>query len=103
MGFNLEMEKEKIIKSARLAESFLKGFANSNRLRILCSVMQEKKAVFEIVKETGLSQSAISQHLKKMKAEGFVKFEKQGKMKYYFISDSNTLKMMEFLYNAFCK
>ena len=97
------MNTAKIIQSASLAESFLKGFANANRLRILCSIMFEKKTVSEIIKETELSQSSTSQHLKKMKDEGFVNFEKQGKVKYYFISDSNVLKMMEFLYNTFCK
>ncbi len=55
-----------------------KVFSNPNRLGILLALREGSRTVSEIVKETGASQSVISQHLSMMKARGIVTSQRKG-------------------------
>ncbi len=70
-------------KSAKKAESVLKILANSKRLMILCHLTKGEKTVGELATLVDLSQSALSQHLAKMRALDLVETDKRGQEVFY--------------------
>jgi DNA-binding transcriptional ArsR family regulator len=84
------------------AAAFLKQLANEKRLLILCRLTTGEAGVTELCELTGLSQSAMSQHLAKMRVEGLVVGRRQGLQVYYSISDARCLGLLEALEREFC-
>lgn len=72
----------------------LSAMANSNRLKILCALASGPLSVAEIQESINLSQSAVSQHLSKMRKTGVVMCKKDAQNRYYYIDDSRILKLM---------
>ena len=64
-----------------------RSLSDENRLRILLTISQGKKAVGCIVEELGLSQPLVSHHLKELKRSLLVKVERSGPFIYYELSD----------------
>lgn len=86
------------------AEAFLKSLASKHRLLILCKLAEYgEMSVTEIIEQTGLKQTSVSQHLAKLKAEGIIAFRREHRTLYHFIDDRNALDVMQILYEAFCK
>lgn len=75
----------------------LKQMANKSRLLILCRLSSGKASVSELCAVAGLSQSAISQHLAKMRQDGLVKGEKDGLQMNYSITDPRCLDLLSHL------
>ena len=88
---------------ATQAAAILKQLANPVRLQILCQLIGGDKSVGEISKGIDLSQSALSQHLAKMREAGLVEAEKRGQMVYYRIVDMRAHALFSTLYLIFCK
>ena len=61
----------------------LRAFSSLARIKLLRCLKEKEKNVGELIKNCGLSQSAVSQHLKKLKNWGLVSCYKQGKEVYY--------------------
>ena len=64
---------------AELASRLLKSIANEKRLLILCHLITGEKSVGELEKLVGLSQSALSQHLARLRRE--TSFQRDAKRK----------------------
>ncbi|NPD19704.1 winged helix-turn-helix transcriptional regulator [Rhodophyticola sp. DY48A3-103] len=75
----------------------LKLMSNKSRLLILCRLSSGKASVSELCAVVGLSQSAISQHLAKMRRDGLVKGEKDGLQINYSITDPRCLDLLAHL------
>lgn len=90
-------------KNAQRAETMLKILANKNRLLILCNLMEKERNVNELVELVGLSQSALSQHLSKMRELNLVSQRKEGKNIFYFIESLDLKALMSTLYLIYCK
>lgn len=58
-------------------------FGSSARLKLLSCLKEKSKNVKDLIKNCGLSQSAISQHLAKLKSLKIVKCQKKGREIYY--------------------
>lgn len=84
------------------AASFLKSLAHRDRLKVLCGLLDGELPVSEIEAQVGASQSAISQHLARLKAEGIVKSRRDGRQILYSIADPTVLGLIELLYQRFC-
>jgi ArsR family transcriptional regulator, virulence genes transcriptional regulator len=69
---------------ARLA-AFLAAMSNINRLGILHALREGEKPVHVLVDELGLSQSALSQHLKILRAHEIVSRRQQAQQSFYSI------------------
>jgi DNA-binding transcriptional ArsR family regulator len=74
-------------EKASLRAKFYRGFADSNRLSILESLMDHPLTVTEIVKVTGLNQSNVSNHLICLKECSIVNYQKEGKYIRYSLRD----------------
>jgi DNA-binding transcriptional ArsR family regulator len=89
-------------KAAQAAE-LLKLLANENRLLILCRLAAAGEiSVGKLAEAVGLSQSALSQHLARMREEGLVGTRREAQTIYYHIADADAERILKFLKNMFC-
>ncbi|MGE3713033.1 MAG: ArsR/SmtB family transcription factor [Alphaproteobacteria bacterium] len=88
--------------NAEAAEALLKQLANAKRLMIVCSLTGGERTVSELVDITGLSHSAVSQHLAKMREATLVSSEKRGQMVYYRICSMQAQTIVSVLYHMYC-
>lgn len=93
----------RMMQQAQEAELLLKQLANAHRLMIACQLIDGEKNVSELSDIIGLSQSAISQHLAKMRDGGLVTHERRGQMVYYSLSSMEARALLSVLYFMFCK
>lgn len=89
-------------KKAGLAAETLSALANPSRLLILCHLSESEKTVNELVQAVALAQSAVSQHLSKMRALRLVKARREGKNMYYSIASEAVSAIMQTLYQVYC-
>lgn len=82
--------------------ALLKQLANTRRLMILCRLAAGPATVSELCKVAGLSQSALSQHLARMRAESLVQGKKDGLQIYYSIINPRCLEVLTHLRASFC-
>jgi DNA-binding transcriptional ArsR family regulator len=79
------------------ASSLLKSLANEKRLMIVCILSGGEKNVGELEQVVGLSQSALSQHLARLRRDGVVETRREAQTIYYSIKDSAVTQMLECL------
>jgi DNA-binding transcriptional ArsR family regulator len=87
--------------SARAA-AFLKAVANANRLMILCELKNGEKSVSALESVVPLTQSALSQHLAKLRAEELVKTRREAQTIYYSLADARIARLIDTLDELFC-
>ncbi|MEP3277105.1 MAG: metalloregulator ArsR/SmtB family transcription factor [Stappiaceae bacterium] len=81
----------------------LKLLANDKRLLILCQLAQSgEMSVNTLADSIQLGQSALSQHLAKMRAEGLVKYRREAQTLHYSIGDPNVAKILMLLKELYC-
>lgn len=80
----------------------LKLMGNPARLLILCQLAEGEQSVGALLSRLNLSQSALSQHLAKLRAAGLVATRRDGLVIHYRIADEKTLQVMQALYETFC-
>lgn len=78
-----DYKSKKVVKLSAL----LKIVSENSRLQILCIIQKDEHCVCELMKETKLSQSLISHHLKDLKNVNLVSDRKEGKWVYYSLTD----------------
>jgi len=90
-------------ESASLATTLLKSMSNSKRLLILCNLIDRPgTSSGELGQLTGLTPSATSQHLAKMKDDGLIESERVAQRVNYFIKDLAVKKVISTLKDIFC-
>jgi ArsR family transcriptional regulator len=82
---------------------FLKGLANAHRLLVLCTLSKGERSVGELIAQTGIAPTSMSQHLAKLKAEGIVDFRRDHRTLHYFIAHPAVMELMAVLYVHFCE
>lgn len=88
--------------AARVAD-VLRALANERRLMILCKLVEWGEAtVGSLVEAVGLSQSALSQHLAKMREEGIVTYRRDSQTLWYRIADPRTETLLGHLQQLYC-
>jgi ArsR family transcriptional regulator, virulence genes transcriptional regulator len=91
-------------KNAAEVAGILSALANERRLMILCQLVEYGEAtVGSLVEAVGISQSALSQHLSKMRDEGIVSFRKESQTVWYRIADPRIEKLFATLHDLFCR
>ena len=99
-GLNLDVMQERAGEVAGL----LRAMANERRLLILCKLVEWGEAnVNTLAEAVGLSASALSQHLAKMRAEGLVTFRRESQTIWYRIADPRVEELFATLHKLFCK
>jgi len=73
----------------------LKILGEPNRLRILTSLGLECRPVTSIVKDTGLTQTNVSFHLRVLRDAGLVRAERCGAFVYYCLPDNQLREIID--------
>ena len=80
------------------AANLLKIMANDRRLIVLCELAgRGERSVSELEVISGLSQSALSQHLAKMRRHGIVKTRRVAQTIYYSLASQEARLLIEVL------
>lgn len=69
---------------------------------ILCQLSTGEKTVGVLEALVGLRQSALSQHLAKLRREGLVKTRREGQHIYYSLASPEALRVIETLAGLYC-
>ena len=93
---------QQLNESAEKASNFLKSVGNAQRLRLLCLMMEKERPVGELAEAVGLAQSAVSQHLARMRQEGLIKSRRDRQTIYYALADRKVVKLIKLLESLFC-
>jgi ArsR family transcriptional regulator len=89
--------------NARLVTDILRALANERRLMILCKLVEwGEAAVGSLAESVGLSQSALSQHLARMREEGIVTYRRESQTLWYRIADPRTEALLGHLQQLYC-
>lgn len=97
----LEQEIAVLRDSAHRASDFLKQLANEQRLLIMCKLMEGECAVTYLAEHLGLSQSATSQHLAKLRESGLVTTRREAQTVHYRIASADTVRVLAALCEVF--
>jgi DNA-binding transcriptional ArsR family regulator len=87
---------------AGAAETLLKAVANRNRLMILCELLGGERSVTALQRGIGLSQSALSQHLARLREDELVATRREAQTIYYSIASGRVGKLIGLLYELYC-
>ena len=90
-------------ESAEAAATMLKMLASPARLMVLCRLVEGEASVGELCDKTDISQSAISQHLAKLRAEGLVDSERKGRQVFYRLCSAEARAILSTLYIIYCQ
>lgn len=91
------MEFVELEEHTEKASALLKALANEKRLMIVCILCKGEKNVGELEQFIGLSQSALSQHLARLRRDGIVDTRREAQTIYYSIKDEAVPKLLECL------
>ena len=93
---------ERIHDNARRASTLLKAMSNQHRLMILCQLVPGEKCVGELEKVVGLSQSALSQHLARLRRDDLVSTRREAQTIHYSLAGEEASAVIETLYGLYC-
>src|SRR5258707_3891805 len=94
---------KKVTKQAGEAAQLLKLLGNEKRLLVLCFLAARgEMTVGELVGVVKLSQSALSQHLGKLRADGLVAFRRTSQTLHYRVADKRALQVLQVLKQIYC-
>jgi ArsR family transcriptional regulator, virulence genes transcriptional regulator len=104
MGETIEalIDLEQIQANAKRASILLKAMSNQHRLLILCQLVPCEKCVGELEKVVGLSQSALSQHLARLRRDKLVSTRREAQTIYYSLAGEEASAVIETLYELYC-
>jgi DNA-binding transcriptional ArsR family regulator len=94
---------KKLAKQAGEAAQLLKLLGNEKRLLILCFLaVRGEMTVGELVGVVKLSQSALSQHLARLREDGLVTFRRTSQTLHYSVADKRALRVLQVLKEIYC-
>lgn len=99
----MQMDLEKLDASAEQAAELLSALANKNRLMILCNLLNGEMAVQPLADAVGMSQSALSQQLAKLRLSKLVTTRRQGREIYYRVASQEVGEILQTLYGLYCE
>lgn len=95
------MDIGELEKNAEKAANLLKALSNDKRLLILCALYKNEKCVGELEGIVNLSQSALSQHLARLRRDELVITRRDAQTIYYSLEDTTVKAMLQTLYGIY--
>lgn len=96
------MDIDELTSRSEEVAGYLKVLANPARLLILCELNGTERSVSSLEAAVGLTQSALSQHLAKLRESGIVATRRDAQTIYYRLADPRAERIMATLYELFC-
>lgn len=85
------------------AVRLLKALASEPRLLVLCYLAEAgEMSAGDLTEQVGLSQSALSQHLAKLREEELVVARKEAQTVFYRVRDPKAEQLLTLLHDLFC-
>ena len=91
------MNTRDLSEQSNVAASLLSAMANPKRLMILCSLVEGEVPVGVLANQVGLSQSALSQHLSKLRAQNLVETRREAQTIFYSTHAEPVRKLLDTL------
>lgn len=98
-----QSEIDSMMDNAITASQFLKAISHEGRLMILCYLASGEKSVTDLERLLSSRQAAVSQQLSRLRLEGLVKARREGKAIYYTLADKRATRILDVVYDIFCK
>lgn len=95
------MDISELERNAEIAANLLKAMSNDKRLIIMCALFKGEKCVGDLEDIVGLSQSALSQHLARLRRDGLVVTRRDAQTIYYSLEDRAVKAMLRCLYDIY--
>jgi ArsR family transcriptional regulator, virulence genes transcriptional regulator len=89
-------------RRAEEAADLMRALSNSARLKVLCELSGGERRVGDLVVASGLSQSALSQHLARLREEGIVATRRDAQTIYYSLADARVRQVVKLLFDLYC-
>ena len=96
------MNMERLERHARPAVKLLKALSNEHRLVILCELGMGECCVTDLAARVGLSQSALSQHLARLRADGLVATRRTAQTVHYRLASAEAVRLIDVLAGLYC-
>jgi DNA-binding transcriptional ArsR family regulator len=96
------MNIQEMENNADQAAQLLASMANSRRLMVLCHLVEGECSVGALAQRVGLSQSALSQHLARMRSQGLVAARRDGQTVFYRLASTEVRALLETLHRLYC-
>jgi DNA-binding transcriptional ArsR family regulator len=90
-------------RNAGAAAAMMAALSHEARLRVLCDLVGGERTAGELVERSGLSQSALSQHLSRLREEGLVATRREGVSIFYRIANPDAARILGVLHEIYCK
>ncbi len=87
---NYKMNVKEVVRNVDDAAGLLKALSNEKRLLIICALYQGEKSVGELENIVDLSQSALSQHLARLRKDHLVQTRRDAQTIFYSLDESMT-------------
>jgi ArsR family transcriptional regulator, virulence genes transcriptional regulator len=91
------MDLKQLEEKSEKVSALLKALANEKRLLIVCILARGEKNVGDLESLIGLSQSALSQHLARLRRDGVVETRREAQTIFYALKDPATAKLLDAL------
>ena len=101
-ALDADIDLDAMRQPADEAVLMLKLLGNSDRLMLLCQLVQQERTVGELERLTGITQPTLSQQLGVLRREGAVDTRREGKFIWYRLADGRVLQLMQAMYQLFC-
>lgn len=100
---NIGLPASEFARHAGEATGLLKALANQFRLLVLCHLAENGElSVGQLADRVGLGQSALSQHLARLRQEGLVVTRKEAQTVFYRVCDPRAGQLLALLHDLFC-
>ena len=93
---------DKMRPAAEKASSLMKVLGHSGRLMVLCHLAEDEISVGDLADALEMSQSALSQHLARMRAEGLVETRRESQTVYYRLAEGEARDVIKSIYDIYC-
>ncbi len=94
----LDVMESRAEEAARL----LSALGQSKRLMVLCRLVDTEMSVGALAESVGLGQSALSQHLARLRDLGIVATRREAQTIYYRLASDNARRLIGLLYELYC-
>lgn len=88
--------------NAAQASALLKSLSNPSRLLVLCALVTREHTAGELEELTGISQSAISQHLARLRDDDMVDTRRDAQRIFYSLKNQAARAVLETLHGLYC-
>ena len=98
----MNIEQQKLLENAQEVAAILKQLSNPFRLMILCCLSDNELTVGDLNLRIDLSQSALSQHLAKLRDSNIVTTRREAQTIFYRIANPTIEELLRVLHDKFC-